>query len=152
MFIMITLLMLFSGCFGILGMACNLYLPEIIGDVDQAVKVGISIVFSGLVSLVVSRMTARVVGRWLPSVRSHGLDSTDLNGCYAKVIGEKLNAQELGRISVTSKESQTFNLRAKLMDGHDEVGHGDLVVVHTHDQASDICFCVPESAWTPRRK
>ena len=150
-FPVITLLMLFCGSFGILGLATNKILHEVAQDMQAFPRLAAAIGGAGVVSLFFSRATARVVGSWLPDVETHGIDGTDLNGCVATVISEKMTVDILGRISVTDNKAGNYKLRGKLMQGHEDVAHGELVVVVQHDQNSDICFCVPESAWTMPR-
>ncbi len=151
-FPVITLLMLFCGSFGILGLATNKFLHEYAQDMQTFPRLAAAIAGSSVVSLFFSRATARRVGAWLPDVETHGIDGTDLNGCVATVISEKMAVDTLGRISVTDHKAGNYTLRGKLMQGHEEVANGGLVVVVQHDQNSDICFCVPESAWTMPRK
>ena len=150
-FPIVTLLMLFSGSFGILGILSNLLLDDFF-ELGTATKVVISIVLSGVVSLVLSRLTARTVGSWLPTVETHGIDGTDLNGCVATVISETMTTESLGRISVTDKKAGNYKLRGQLLEGHEEVANGGLVVVVRHDQNSDICFCVPAADWSMPRE
>ena len=150
-FPIVTLLMLFSGSFGILGILSNLLLDDLF-NLGTAARVVISIALSGVVSLLGSRLTARMVGSWLPTVETHGIDGTSLNGCVATVISETITANELGRISVTDKKAGNYKLRGQLLEGHGEVANGGLVVVVRHDQNSDLCFCVPAADWSMPRE
>jgi hypothetical protein len=150
-FPIVTLLMLFSGSFGILGILFNLLLDDFF-NLGTAARVVISIVLSGAVSLLGSRLTARTVGSWLPTVETHGLDGTSLNGCVATVISATMTSEELGRISVTDKKAGNYKLRGQLLEGHGEVANGGLVVVVRHDQNSDVCFCVPAADWSMPRE
>jgi hypothetical protein len=146
-FPIVTLFMLFCGCFGILGILANVLLDDYF-ELGTATRVVISIVLSGGVSLVFARLTAKTVGSWLPTVETHGIDGTNLNGCYATVISETMTVEGTGRISVTDRKAGNYRLRGKLLDGYEAVANGDVVVVVKHDQNSDICFCVPASAWS----
>lgn len=149
-FPVITLLMLFSGSFGILGILSNLLLDDFF-DLGIGSRVVVSILLSGVISMAVSRVTARTVGSWLPTVETHGIDGTDLNGCVATVISETMTTEILGRISVTDKKAGNYKLRGQLLEGHSDVANGGLVVVVRHDQNSDICFCVPAADWSMSR-
>jgi len=146
-FPIVTLFMLFFGSFGILGILSNVLLVEYF-ELETIARVVISIVLSGGVSLVFARRTARTVGSWLPTVETHGIDGTNLNGCYAKVISETMTVEGTGRISVTDRKAGNYTLRGKLLEGYEAVANGEVVVVVKHDQNSDICFCVPASAWS----
>lgn len=147
----ITLLMLFCASFGVLGLISNRLIPEFI-DVGTAVQATISIVLSGVVSWIVSRKTARFIGSVVPMVESHGINSADLNSCLGKVVSEKMTQTKAGRITITDSKKGVYQLRGLLIDGHEQVNQGELVVVVRHDTASGVCFCIPEAAWVSSRK
>ena len=108
-------------------------------------KAGISIALSGIISWQMSGKIARSIASFLPSVKSYGLSTVDLAGSIGSVIGAKMDSETLVRFSATDENDNTHTLQGQMMAGHGEVLHGGLVKIVKHDEASDVCFCVPAS-------
>ncbi|MFP6575830.1 MAG: hypothetical protein VB912_11800, partial [Pirellulaceae bacterium] len=65
--------------FGILGILANVLLDDYF-ELGTVIRVVISIVLSGGVSLVFARLVARTIWSWLPTLETHGIYGTDLGG------------------------------------------------------------------------
>lgn len=146
---LICFLLPFFGFFGALGLVSNSLLTDIL-DVTVTQKSVISSLLSAAVSYQLSIRFARFVAKLLPAVESYGLSNTDVAGCIAEVLGEKMNSSNTVRISVTDTLDNMHTLRGQLMTGYDDVEHGGIVRIIKHDEESDICFCVPASASHPQ--
>lgn len=142
---LICFLLPFLGCFGILGVLSNWLLTDAL-NVTVTQKAIISSLISGVVSYQLSGRLARMIASALPSVESYGLSNTDLTGCLAEVLGEKMDSSKTVRIAVTDTLNNMHTLRGQLVDGYDDVEHGGIVRVIKHDEEADICFCEPASA------
>jgi hypothetical protein len=147
-FPLICFLLPFFGFFGLLGLVSNWLLTDVL-DVTVTQKTVISSLISGVVSYQLSIRFSRLVGKLLPAVESYGLSNTDVAGCLAEILGEKMDSRKTVRISVTDTLDNMHTLRGQLMTGYDDVEHGEIVRIIKHDEESDICFCVPVSASIP---
>jgi hypothetical protein len=145
---LICFLLPFFGFFGSLGLVSNWLLTDAL-DVTVTQKTVISTLLSAAVSYQLSNRFARLVGKLLPAVESYGLSNTDVAGCLAEILGEKMDSSKTVRISVTDTLDNMHTLRGQLMTGYDDVEHGGIVRIIKHDEESDICFCVPVSASIP---
>ena len=147
-FPLICFLLPFFGFFGSLGLVSNWLLTDAL-DATGFQKTVIASLISAVVSYQLSIKFARLVANLLPSVESYGLSNTDVAGCLAEILGEKMDSSKTVRISVTDSLDNMHTLRGQLVTGYDDVEHGGIVRIIKHDEESDICFCVPASVSIP---